>query len=115
MKGPAHRILSAYLGIFFLGEPFHLDHYPALVLRDFNERTGKYSPDANDPEFLIYRTVADHRTKTFVRGERGQLSDTILRAKNKNIARNRNPKRRKTKIPQRKNPWPKGRKMWSRK
>jgi hypothetical protein len=90
--------LETYLLVLFGDSPVHLDHYPALILRDFNERTGKYNPDANDPEFLVYRTVEDHRTKTFVRGERGQLSDTILRAKNKSIARNRDPNRKKTKI-----------------
>jgi hypothetical protein len=42
----------------------HLDHDPALVLRKFNHRTGKYSPDANHPDYLIYREKADHQQKT---------------------------------------------------
>ena len=41
-----------------------LDHDPALILRPFNERTGKYTPDANDPAYLIYRDPADHLQKT---------------------------------------------------
>lgn len=56
----------------------HLDHDPALRTREFNPRTGKYTPDANDPAYLVYRTVEDHRTKTFIRGERGQFSDRTL-------------------------------------
>lgn len=42
----------------------HLDHDPALILRKWNKRTEKYSPDANDPDFLIYRTYDDHQQKT---------------------------------------------------
>ncbi len=41
-----------------------LDHDPALILRPFNERTGKYTPDANDPAYLIYRAPDDHLQKT---------------------------------------------------
>jgi hypothetical protein len=41
-----------------------LDHDPALILREFNARTGKYTPDANDPAHLVYREKADHQQKT---------------------------------------------------
>jgi hypothetical protein len=41
-----------------------LDHDPALILRKLNPRTGKYTPDANDPNYLIYREKADHQKKT---------------------------------------------------
>lgn len=41
-----------------------LDHDPALILRPLNERTGKYTPDANDPAYLIYRDPANHLQKT---------------------------------------------------
>jgi hypothetical protein len=41
-----------------------LDHDPALILREFNPRTGKYTPDANDPAYLIYREPDDHQRKT---------------------------------------------------
>lgn len=41
-----------------------LDHDPALELRRFNKRTGKYSPDANNPRFLVYRSKAEHLQKT---------------------------------------------------
>lgn len=41
-----------------------LDHDPALILRFFNPRTRKYHPDANDPDYLVYREKADHQQKT---------------------------------------------------
>lgn len=41
-----------------------LDHDPALILRKFNPRTGKYTPDANDPAHLVYREKAAHLEKT---------------------------------------------------
>jgi hypothetical protein len=85
----------------------HLDHDPALINRKYNPRTEKYTPDANDPNYLIYRKADDHRTKTIVRGEHGQYSDLGLRRKNKRIAANRNPNRRKVKIKNRKANWPK--------
>ena len=56
-------------------DKLHLDHDPALALRKFNKHTGKYKPDANDPEYLKYRATDGHRTKTFLRGEHGQRSD----------------------------------------
>ena len=30
-----------------------------------SERTGKYKPDANDPEFLVYRSADEHCIKDF--------------------------------------------------
>jgi hypothetical protein len=54
--------LSILLG--HLPQGAQLDHDPALILRPFNERTGKYTPDANDPAYLIYRDKDDHLQKT---------------------------------------------------
>lgn len=76
----------------------HLDHEPSLVNREFDEDSGLYFPDANNPKFLIYLTKEDHRIKTYVRGLHGQHSDLGLARKNKNIAHNRDPKRHKVKI-----------------
>lgn len=70
-----------------LFEPLHLDHDPALCNRKFSERTGRYTPAANDPKFLIYRTKTDHDLKTRVRGDGAQLSDLALLRKNKRIAK----------------------------
>jgi hypothetical protein len=98
-------IILAYL--FGFPPNVNLDHDPSLCNRKFNPRTGKYSPDANDPDYLIYRRAEDHRTKTIVRGEHGQHSDLGLRRKNKRIAANRDPNRRRSKIPNRKAAWPK--------
>jgi hypothetical protein len=71
------------------GGPVHLDHDPALVNRKFNARTGKYTPDANDPDYLVYRSKTDHDIKTRVRGDGAQYSDLALRRKLKRIQRNR--------------------------
>lgn len=47
-----------------LPEGAQLDHNPALILRPFNERTGKYTPDANDSAFLFYCDKELHLQKT---------------------------------------------------
>ena len=60
------------------GEPLQLDHDPPLAGRIFNPKTQRYKPDANDPRFLIWRTKADHKRKTYLRGDGGQFSDRIL-------------------------------------
>ncbi len=92
--------------------PHQLDHDPALVLRKFNERTGKYTPDANDPKYLVYREKDDHLQKTTGRapGARRTVSnkgsDMGLRKK---FARLERPKRRKATIPSR--PFQKGSKF----
>jgi hypothetical protein len=77
--------LSIYLGVLF--KPLHLDHDPALCNRKYSYRTGRYTPDANDPRYLIYRTQADHDIKTRVRGDGAQLSDLAKRRKTKRIAK----------------------------
>jgi len=51
------------------GAKFELDHFPALILRDFKVDRRKppaawYSPNANDPEFLLYRPSDAHQHKT---------------------------------------------------
>lgn len=60
----------------------HLDHDPALGAREKVTRGGGvivgYKPDANDHEFLIYRTKAAHRIKTNVRGDGAQHPDRVL-------------------------------------
>ena len=92
-----------------------LDHDPALENRVKVFRKGihvDYKPAANDPEWLAYRPhgpefAGSHLIKTNVRGDHGQHSDRAQAAKNKNIAKNRDPKRRKAKIAQPKNfRWP---------
>ncbi len=85
----------------------HLDHEPPLCLRYFDDATGKYTPDANDPEHLIYRTEEDHRIKTFVRGDGAQHSDAAKR-------RMAIKAERKRQEPSRPSQWPKARKIQSR-
>lgn len=104
---PSKKRLTEILKARFGDKSCHLDHDPPLRARAFNPRTGKYKPDANDPRFLIYRSQEEHRVKTYVRGEHGQYSDTIL------IARERKREKKKAgKLPTYR--WPK-RKMRSRK
>jgi hypothetical protein len=92
----------------------HLDHDPALVLREFNPRTGKYTPDANDPAYLVYREKSDHQQKTTGRKPGAERtvttkgSDIGLKTKFARLAR---PKKRKAKIASR--PFPKQRKFKS--
>lgn len=77
----------------FGDDKFDLDHDPALENRQFNKRTRKYMPDANDPEFLVYRTKENHRIKTLVRGDGALRSDASQRRYLKKIARNREKQR----------------------
>lgn len=71
-----------------------LDHNPALGLRKKRTRrelkyhpptdgivalmVTTYTPDANDPAYLIYRSHAAHHIKTNVKGDGAQFSDTVL-------------------------------------
>lgn len=77
--------LRRLLFFLFADEPYHLDHDPALENRFLSWRDGKahYVPDANDPEFLIYRTKQNHKIKTYIRGDGAQLSDAAKARKRK--------------------------------
>lgn len=111
------RRLTILLG--HLPKGAQLDHDPALILREFNEETGKYTPDANDPAYLIYREPREHLQKTIGRRADAEKtvttkgSDVWLKSKF-NKLEGRTKRRPKAKIPARANPWPKGRKLRSR-
>lgn len=95
--------------------PVHLDHDPPLVLRPRSVRTGKYVPDANNPEHLVYRTVVEHHIKTFVHGDGAQLSDAAKRRKAIKQKRKEEGKRTRGYRPiKSRNEWPKGRKFPTR-
>ncbi len=90
-----------------------LDHDPALCNRKQKvhwrgddvlglNRIVIYTPAANDPEHLLYRTHAAHDIKTRVRGEKGQFSDLALLRREK---KRKKPSKRKQKMPSR--PFPK--------
>lgn len=89
----------------------HLDHDPALILRKFNPRTGLYTPRANDPKYLVYRTKDDHQHKTTGRKPGAEKtvttkgSDIWLKSKFDRLE-GRTKRRPKVKIPARKKPWP---------
>jgi len=92
----------------------HLDHDPALGARqqvtNFYTEEISYIPEANDPEFLIYREKEAHKIKTNVRGEHGQYPDRVLIKRE----RRRIKKRKKIKRKWASRPFPKGRKFRSR-
>jgi hypothetical protein len=103
--------LGLMLRKLFGTEPYHLDHNPALENRDYDSIAQEYTPAANDPEYLIYRSVQAHKIKTYVRGDGAQHSDAGLRRKTKRLARNRQPQRKRN-WPSR--PFPQGRKFQQR-
>ena len=97
-----------------------LDHDPALENREFNRRTGKYKPDANDQNHLFYRDAHSHHIKTHVRGEGARRSDTAERMHWRKVAKNK-AKRIGKRQPKQSRPiqgrstWAKGRKIENRK
>lgn len=111
-------------------EKLHLDHDPALenrmrrsvqvYSRGRNRFVTEFSPPANDPDHLVYREGgfrgSAHDIKTRVRGERGQFADNVIakraRRRAKKIAQKNAPRSKKSRSPA---PWPKGRKLQSRK
>jgi len=92
-------ILEALFGAEYMRA--ELDHDPPLTVREKIVRKGVivgYRPDANDPDFLIYRNADEHRLKTNVRGDGAQYPD---RVRIKKIRRIEHPK------PKKKYNWPK--------
>lgn len=73
----------------------HLDHDPPLAARMRRTKLDGsvvFSPNANDPRFLIYRTPEAHRFKTNVAGEHGQHPDRVLIKKARRLERKARPK-----------------------
>lgn len=101
---PLRDRLGSMLWQLFGEQVAHLDHDPALILRYFNPVTGNYTPAANDPNHLIYRTERDHLEKTTGRKSDAERtvttkgSDIYLKAK---FRRLESKPRRKAKIPSR--------------
>lgn len=105
-------------------DDLQLDHDPALENRQkivSMDQIG-YHPDANDPDFLIYREKHAHHIKTNVRGDHGQFADNVIakreRKRQRKIKGVRPLKRgvgfgRKSKVSSR-SKWPAGRKLQSR-
>lgn len=84
-----------------------LDHDPALGLRK-KWGTGRYighgknrievvvyTPKANDPEHLLYRTNHGHHIKTNVRGDGAQFSDTALMKRERRRVKKKSGRKRK--------------------
>lgn len=94
--------LRIALTILFHDEKSQCDHNPALILRSYNPRIKKiadrYTPHANDPDYLIHRTVHGHHIKTNVRGDGAQRSDTSARMHQRRMDENRGKRKRRPKI-----------------
>ena len=115
-----HTKLTALAGLLKCEvSDLRLDHTWALENRPKRFKNGvhvDYYPPANDPEWLAYRPqgtqfAGSHDVKTRVRGDNGQLSDNALAKKERRRLKKLDPHRRKAKIAQRKNPWPKNRRF----
>ena len=110
---PLGQRLRVLLNDLFPNGGCQLDHDPALILRRFSKRTGKYTPAANDPDHLVYRQKDDHLQKTTGRKPGAAKtvttkgSDIGLKTKFARLARKG--KKRKASIPSR--PFQKGRKF----
>lgn len=107
-----------------LGDVLELDHDPALILRRFRPHKGRpeaswFTPNANDPDFLVYRVAGEHQQKTTGRKAGAthtvttKGSDIWLKSKF-NRLEGKTKRRPKQKIAARRNPWQKGRKLPSR-
>lgn len=107
------RRLRVLLNELFPEGDYQLDHDPALILRKFSQRTGKYSPGANNPDFLIYRRKDDHLQKTTGRKPGAAKTATTkgsdIGLKTKFARLERKEKRPKARIPSR--PFQKGKKL----
>jgi hypothetical protein len=92
--------LKALLTDIFGDDTVQLDHEPPLAVRKkirHRDGTITYVPDANDPDFLIYRNADEHLLKTNVRGDGAQYPDRVRIKKIRRIERPR---------PKRKYKWP---------
>lgn len=102
------------------------DHNPALGLREFNEETKTYTPDANDPKFItVLERGGAHRIKTSGTPATSAGSDIHRIAKVKRLAKARAAHEAalsgraagehiRARAKPGKRPWPKGRKLQSR-
>jgi len=102
------------------------DHNPALGLREFNEETKTYTPDANDPKFItVLERGEEHRIKTSGTPATSAGSDIHRIAKAKRLAKAQaaleaalqgkaSGERTQARAKPGKRPWPAGRKLQSR-
>lgn len=101
LKGNGRRL--RFLLKYMFERP-QLDHDPALENRKCNAVTGKYTPDANDPRYLVYREKEDHGFKTTGRRPGAERTVTSKGSDNwiaKKFRKLEGKPRRKTKIPSR--------------
>ncbi len=110
---PDGVMLRVVLGLLGLENP-HLDHRPPLALREFDERTQRYIPDANDPNYLQWiEGATDHHELTHGRGGEkmrfgGDLREIRKTKRLESVRLGKRSRKRKSR------PLPKGRKLKSR-
>lgn len=58
------KLQAALYALGFNSTAVEWDHDPALGLRPYDEATGTYTPDANDPRHIVPRSREAHAVKT---------------------------------------------------
>ena len=95
-----------------LGDDIQYDHRPSLIMRKVNASGTDYEPPQNDPDWIEALHLACHLKRTVGRAIGSERtvttkgSDAWLAAKFRRLE-GKNKPRKKAKIAQRKNPWPK--------
>lgn len=106
--------LTRMLPVLFGDAKVELHHRPALINRR-RKKNGKYDPDANDQNHLVYLVEDEHDVETRIRGRNGAHSDLGLRRKLKRIEKKRATTVKARRFPKRavavkpspeKRPWP---------
>ncbi len=93
-KIPEAEKCRRLLSLIFPDQWVELDHVPSLAQRAFNMRTRRYTPDANEQAYLVWRPRSSHYIKTYIRGDGAQRSDVAQRRYLKRIEAKRKPKRK---------------------
>lgn len=57
-------VICAITGLVGHANTMQLDHDPALINREYDPKTKKYTPDANDPRYLQWAVKGAHTVKT---------------------------------------------------
>lgn len=102
---PLGRRLRVLLNDLFGDQHYQLDHDPALILRKFRRdqrrpQAAWFTPNANDPNHLVYRLTTDHLQKTTGRKPGAERtvttkgSDAHMAAKFRKLEGKNKPKRK---------------------
>lgn len=78
------KLESALLALGLEPKAVQWDHDPALGLREYDEETRIYTPAANDPRYIVPRTIPAHALKTDGPPATSAGSDKNMIAKTRN-------------------------------